>query len=89
MLHLSALRTDQDQSTELFNILVNPLRSDFALCWHRDDVRNSADEDEERASLKVRHYGVCDDGLPLFFHRSDSAGRVAIGPVEYVSMLPA
>jgi len=43
---------------ELFNVLVHPLRSDFALCWHRDDIRNTADEDEERALLEVRHYGV-------------------------------
>ncbi|KAI9455672.1 hypothetical protein BJY52DRAFT_1121710 [Lactarius psammicola] len=49
---------DDHLQMELFNILVHPLRSDFALCWHRDDIRNSADEDEERASLKVRHYGV-------------------------------
>ncbi|KAI9439363.1 hypothetical protein H4582DRAFT_2076056 [Lactarius indigo] len=49
---------DDHLQMELFNILVHPLRSDFALCWHRDDIRNSADEDEERASLEVRHYGV-------------------------------
>ncbi|KAH9009429.1 hypothetical protein EDB83DRAFT_2453821 [Lactarius deliciosus] len=49
---------DDHLQMELFNILVHPLRSDFALCWHRDDIRNTADEDEERASLQVRHYGV-------------------------------
>jgi hypothetical protein len=43
---------------ELFNILVNTLRSEFALCWHRDDIKGSASEDEERAALAVRHYGV-------------------------------
>ena len=48
------------EKTELFNILVHPLRSDFALCWHRDDIRNSADENEERTLLEVRHYGVCE-----------------------------
>jgi len=43
---------------ELFNILVNPVRSEFALCWHRDDVKGSANEDEERAALAVQHHGV-------------------------------
>lgn len=42
-------------NSELFNILVNPVRSEFALCWHRDDIRGSASEDEEQAALTVRH----------------------------------
>jgi hypothetical protein len=45
-------------NSELFNILVNPVRSEFALCWHRDDIKGSASEDEELAALTVRHYGV-------------------------------
>ena len=45
-------------NSELFNILVNPVRSEFALCWHRDDIKGSANEDEELAALTVRHYGV-------------------------------
>lgn len=45
-------------NSELFNILVNPVRSEFALCWHRDDIKGSVSEDEERAALAVRHYGV-------------------------------
>lgn len=44
--------------SELFNILVSPVRSEFALCWHRDDIKGSASEDEELAALTVRHYGV-------------------------------
>ena len=43
---------------ELFNILVNPGRSQFALCWHRDDIKDSVSEDEELAALTVRHHGV-------------------------------
>jgi hypothetical protein len=43
---------------ELFNILVNPVRSEFALCWHRDDIKGSVSEEEEHAALTVRHYGV-------------------------------
>ncbi|KAH9984914.1 hypothetical protein BJV77DRAFT_1062082 [Russula vinacea] len=34
-----------------------PCRSEFALCWHRDDIKGSVSEDEERAALTVRHYG--------------------------------
>jgi hypothetical protein len=53
---------------ELFNILVNPAHSEFALCWHRDDIKGSASEEEERAALAVRHYGVCIvDIFPIFF----------------------
>ncbi|KAI0247337.1 hypothetical protein BJV78DRAFT_1246615 [Lactifluus subvellereus] len=54
---LLACRNDELQM-ELFNILVNPAHSEFALCWHRDDIKASASEDEERAALAVRHYGV-------------------------------
>ncbi|GJE93606.1 hypothetical protein PsYK624_097660 [Phanerochaete sordida] len=43
---------------ELFNMLVNPERADFALRWHRDDVREDATEDEEREALGKWHYGV-------------------------------
>jgi hypothetical protein len=43
------------ENSELFNILVDPARSKFALCWHRDDIRGTASEDEEQAALTVRH----------------------------------
>ena len=46
------------ENLELFNVLVNPAHSDFALCWHRDDIKGTASEEEERAALSVRHYGV-------------------------------
>jgi hypothetical protein len=45
-------------NSELFNILVNPVLSEFALCWHRDDIKGSVGEGEERGALAVRHYGV-------------------------------
>ena len=45
-------------NSELFNILVNPVHSEFALCWHRDDIRGSASEDEEQVALTVRHHAV-------------------------------
>ncbi|PCH34658.1 hypothetical protein WOLCODRAFT_139489 [Wolfiporia cocos MD-104 SS10] len=43
---------------ELFNMLINPTEHAFALRWHRDDVREDASEEEERAALAVWHYGV-------------------------------
>ena len=75
-----------EEQIELFNVLVHPLRSDFALCWHRDDIKNSADEDEERAQLVVRHYGVCD---AYQYEINYAPQSLATGPVEHVSTLPA
>jgi hypothetical protein len=46
------------ENLELFNVLVNPVHSDFALCWHRDDIKGTASEEEECAGLSVRHFGV-------------------------------
>lgn len=45
-------------STELFNMLINPESHDFALRWHRDDVREDATEGEEKEALAKWHYGV-------------------------------
>ncbi|KAI0300675.1 hypothetical protein B0F90DRAFT_1817435 [Multifurca ochricompacta] len=39
---------------KLFNILINPIRSEFALCWHRDDIKGTVSQDEERAALAAR-----------------------------------
>ena len=46
-------------SPELFNLLINPVAHDFALRWHRDDVKNDATEEEESQALKLWHHGVC------------------------------
>ncbi|PFH48526.1 hypothetical protein AMATHDRAFT_149734 [Amanita thiersii Skay4041] len=43
---------------ELFNLLINPNRSNFALRWHRDDVRENASEEEERKALDIWHHGI-------------------------------
>ncbi|KAI9459012.1 hypothetical protein HD554DRAFT_2207045 [Boletus coccyginus] len=43
---------------ELFNLLINPLNHDFALRWHRDDVRENATAEEEREALAVWSHGV-------------------------------
>ncbi|KAI0822153.1 hypothetical protein BC628DRAFT_1391219 [Trametes gibbosa] len=43
---------------ELFNMLINPTSNSFALRWHRDDVRETATEDEERIALSIWHHGT-------------------------------
>lgn len=43
---------------ELFNLLINPLEHDFALRWHRDDVRENATAEEEIVALGVWTHGV-------------------------------
>lgn len=45
-------------SEELFNLLINPLHHDFALRWHRDDVRENATEEEEAKALAAWTHGV-------------------------------
>ena len=44
--------------SELFNLLINPESHDFALRWHRDDIKATASEEEEREALAVWHHGV-------------------------------
>ena len=39
-------------------MLINPESHDFALRWHRDDIRENASEEEEREALGIWHYGV-------------------------------
>ena len=43
---------------ELFNLLINPEKHEFALRWHRDDVRENATEEEEIKALALWHHGV-------------------------------
>lgn len=43
---------------ELFNLLINPESHEFALRWHRDDVREKASEEEEVRALGLWHHGV-------------------------------
>jgi len=43
---------------ELFNLLVNPLEKDYALSWHRDDVKSTASPEEERQRLAIDHHGI-------------------------------
>jgi hypothetical protein len=51
-----------DILAELFNLLINPLEHDFALRWHRDDVRENATADEEVAALGLWTHGVSSPG---------------------------
>lgn len=50
--------SEDDLQMELFNILINPESHDFALRWHRDDVRENASEEEEEGALRKSHYGI-------------------------------
>ncbi|TDL16307.1 hypothetical protein BD410DRAFT_795511 [Rickenella mellea] len=53
------LQCEEDKlQMELFNLLINPSEHAFALRWHRDDVKESATEDEEREALAKWHHGV-------------------------------
>lgn len=47
-----------DGASELFNLLINPQRDNFALRWHRDDVPENATEEQEREALTRWHHGV-------------------------------
>lgn len=38
--------------------MVNPLKKDYALSWHRDDVKATATPEEEEAALKVEHHAI-------------------------------
>ncbi|KAI0701038.1 hypothetical protein BC835DRAFT_1324634 [Cytidiella melzeri] len=53
------LECEQEElQMELFNMLINPESHDFALRWHRDDVRENATEQEERDALARWHHGT-------------------------------
>jgi hypothetical protein len=47
-------------------MLINPKTDAFSLGWHRDDVKATADENEERERLAITHYGVSYGGCSLF-----------------------
>lgn len=53
------LQCNEDElQMELFNLLINPLEHDFALRWHRDDVRENATAEEEIVALGLWTHGV-------------------------------
>ncbi|KIY73406.1 hypothetical protein CYLTODRAFT_417081 [Cylindrobasidium torrendii FP15055 ss-10] len=49
---------EENLEMELFNLLINPLGHDFALSWHRDDVKHNASAEEEEEALKLWHFGM-------------------------------
>jgi len=55
---LLACEDDSQLQMELFNLLINPLEHDFALRWHRDDVRENATAEEEIRALASWSHGV-------------------------------
>lgn len=54
----SAEPPTREMQVELFNLLINPVSSAFALGWHRDDVRPETDPAEEQKILDSPVGGV-------------------------------
>ncbi|KAI9344268.1 hypothetical protein BDR26DRAFT_917266 [Obelidium mucronatum] len=49
---------EEELQLELFNMLINPEHKDFALEWHRDDVKPNVEAEEEIERLSIPHYGT-------------------------------
>jgi hypothetical protein len=70
--------------SELFNLLVNPVEKDYALSWHRDDIKATASEGEEAEKLRIEHHGVqwncClyDDGQFVFAPTPQFDGQASV-----------
>ncbi len=54
----STLMVLMPRTIELFNLLINPISHDFALRWHRDDVKGDTSLEEEKAALALWNHGV-------------------------------
>ncbi|EIW77937.1 hypothetical protein CONPUDRAFT_84215 [Coniophora puteana RWD-64-598 SS2] len=50
--------TEDRLQMELFNLLIDPQSHDFALRWHRDDVKADATREQEEAALALWTHGV-------------------------------
>ncbi|KAK8849828.1 hypothetical protein IAR55_005164 [Kwoniella newhampshirensis] len=50
--------TVDDMQFELFNLLINPLHSSYALTWHRDTIKWAASPSEEAEALQIKHHGI-------------------------------
>ncbi|KAK0218720.1 hypothetical protein IW262DRAFT_1448811 [Armillaria fumosa] len=48
---------EEDLQMELFNLLINPVSHNFALRWHRDDVKGDASLEEEKVALALWNHG--------------------------------
>ncbi|RUP50122.1 hypothetical protein BC936DRAFT_140246 [Jimgerdemannia flammicorona] len=49
---------ENELQLELFNLLINPLESDYELTWHRDAISPETSDAEEIERLKIPHYGT-------------------------------
>ncbi|KII84789.1 hypothetical protein PLICRDRAFT_117218, partial [Plicaturopsis crispa FD-325 SS-3] len=49
---------EEELQMELFNMLINPLEHDFALRWHRDDVKETTTAEEEEKALGIWNHGI-------------------------------
>ncbi|EFP87088.1 hypothetical protein PGT21_013012 [Puccinia graminis f. sp. tritici] len=58
--HLSDMSPDEHTIAGLHNLLLEPLDHHFALSWHRDTIKSTVDEEEERQKLssKAKYGGV-------------------------------
>ncbi|KAI9629932.1 hypothetical protein KEM48_012463 [Puccinia striiformis f. sp. tritici PST-130] len=64
---LSDMSPDEHTMAGLHNLLVEPLNHRFALSWHRDTIKSSVDEDEERQGLTSKaQYGGVQWNLALY-----------------------
>ena len=83
LLSLYLAQTDSG-CKELFNMLINPESHDFALRWHRDDVREDATEVDEREALAKWHYGVSLFQQNSTPQHSDHLSSLSIAPLDTV-----
>ncbi|KIJ43903.1 hypothetical protein M422DRAFT_75495 [Sphaerobolus stellatus SS14] len=85
---------EDDLQMELFNILINPESHNFALRWHRDDIRETASEEEEKTALGISHYGVqwntalYDDSCLYIVPKSHKSTRTADQRAQSSTMDP-
>ncbi|TCD70357.1 hypothetical protein EIP91_003709 [Steccherinum ochraceum] len=49
---------EEELQMELFNLLINPQSHNFALRWHRDDIRGDATTEDEENGLAAWNFGV-------------------------------
>ncbi|RUS35264.1 hypothetical protein BC938DRAFT_473429 [Jimgerdemannia flammicorona] len=74
---------ENELQLELFNLLINPLESDYELTWHRDAISPETSDAEEIERLKIPHYGtqwntaLYDESCLLVVPRSHNRVRTA------------
>lgn len=49
--------TEDQLQLELFNLLINPIRTPYELAWHRDAIPLETTEQLEAELLKIPHFG--------------------------------